>query len=277
MAVKYDKIGIWSEIKLDIVKEYASAYTKILSSKQWCKGHCYIDAFAGAGKHISRRTGELVPGSPLNALEVNPPFTDYYFIDMDSDRAKGLEELSEENPNIHVYHGDCNDILLRNVFPALGYNSFKRGLCLLDPYGLTLKWETIQAAGELKTLDILIHFPIMDINRNVLRADLSKAESEHIDRMNVFWGNKDWKEKLYCETIDLFGDTHTLKVEDFTCLAKAFREKLKKEAGFKFVPEPILMRNTTGGPLYYLFFASHQPVAEKIIKDIFMKHKGHIT
>jgi hypothetical protein len=31
---KYDEIGYWSEIKLDIIKEYASAYSRILSSQK---------------------------------------------------------------------------------------------------------------------------------------------------------------------------------------------------------------------------------------------------
>ena len=30
---KYDEIGYWSEIKLDIIREYAATYTRILSSQ----------------------------------------------------------------------------------------------------------------------------------------------------------------------------------------------------------------------------------------------------
>lgn len=81
--MKLDQIGFWSEIKLEIIKKYAGAYTSIMSKQDWCRGYVYIDAFAGAGKHISRKTGEMVSGSPLNALEVIPPFTEYFFIDLD--------------------------------------------------------------------------------------------------------------------------------------------------------------------------------------------------
>jgi three-Cys-motif partner protein len=70
--MKYGEIGEWSEIKLEIIKKYASAYTNILSKKAWCRGYVYIDAFAGAGKHISKTTGNLVHGSPLNALRKLP-------------------------------------------------------------------------------------------------------------------------------------------------------------------------------------------------------------
>jgi hypothetical protein len=53
----------------------------------------------------------------------------------------------------------------------------------------------------------------------------------------------------------------------------AFRQRLKKVAGFKFVPEPLPMKNSTNAVVYYLFFASQKPVAEKIISDIFGKYR----
>jgi hypothetical protein len=34
VAIEYDEIGIWSEVKLAIIKEYASAYTTILDAQR---------------------------------------------------------------------------------------------------------------------------------------------------------------------------------------------------------------------------------------------------
>ena len=87
MTVQYDEIGIWSEVKLAIIKDYASAYAKILDktrretipSLRW---H-YIDAFAGPGVHLSRTTGEMVEGSPLIALNTDAGLSHYHFIDSD--------------------------------------------------------------------------------------------------------------------------------------------------------------------------------------------------
>lgn len=270
--MKLDQIGIWSEIKLEIIKDYASAYTKIMDKQDWCKGYVYIDAFAGAGKHVSKKTGELVLGSPLNALEVTPPFTEYYFIDLDEDRADIFINLAREHQNIHPYHGDCNEVLVKEIFPKIGWSTFKRALCILDPYGLHLKWQTIKIAAELKTVDIFINFPIMDINRNVLFEDLSKAKADDIERMNTFWGDESWKQLLYKEQENLFGGTQHIKFENYHVLAKELSKRLK-EVGFNNVPEPILMRNTKNGPLYYLYFASQKDVANNIISDIFNKYK----
>jgi three-Cys-motif partner protein len=271
--MKLDHIGIWSEIKLEIIKKYAHSYTRIMKNQAWCKGYVYIDAFAGAGKHISRRSGELIQGSPLNALEVEPPFTEYYFIDLDEERAEGFNQIAKENPSVHAYHGDCNDVLLAKIFPQLTYSSFKRALCILDPYGLQLKWETIKAAAELKTVDIFINFPIMDINRNVLFENPTKAKPEDVERMNAFWGDDSWKQLLYRESMNLFGETQHVRVEDYQALAKEFCKRLKK-VGFQFVPEPILMTNEKNGPLYYLCFASQKNAANDIARDIFKKYKG---
>ena len=89
--MKFDEIGYWSEIKLDIIKEYAAAYSKILSAqKSPALYHIYIDAFAGAGLHISKSTGDFIPGSPLNALLIEPPFKEYHLIDLDRKKVKLL-------------------------------------------------------------------------------------------------------------------------------------------------------------------------------------------
>jgi three-Cys-motif partner protein len=69
--LKFDEVGYWSEIKLDIIKEYAAAYSRILTAQtRPSLEHAYIDAFAGAGIVFSRGKKEFVPGSPLNALLV---------------------------------------------------------------------------------------------------------------------------------------------------------------------------------------------------------------
>jgi three-Cys-motif partner protein len=274
--MKYDKIGEWSEIKLEIIKEYAWAYTSILSKKTWCKGYVYIDAFAGAGQHIRKATGELIAGSPLNALSVKPSFTEYHYIDLDGEKVDELEKLAKDNQNVSIYRGDCNEKLVKNIFPGLTYQTFKRALCFLDPYGLHLDWKTVEMAGKMGTIDILINFPIMDMNRNVLFDDLSKAKKEDIERMNVFWGNTEWQKILYREQDDLFGKIHQVRKEDFKRLAIEYRKRLEAVARFKFVPEPVLMRNTNNGPLYYLFFASPQRVAQKIIVNIFDKYRERL-
>ena len=278
--MKLDEIGIWSEIKLDIIKEYANALTTIMKSQTWCKGYVYIDAFAGAGVHISKRTGEFILGSPLNAIEIDNPFTEYHYIDIDKEKAETLNRLTGDRTNINIYQEDCNEVLVKKILPMLQYESKKRALCILDPYGLHLHWETIMTAAKLKTTEIFLNFPLMDMNRNVLHKDLLSADPDQIERMNKFCGTDEWQEILYKEDdqMGLFGDPDRVKIVNSNIkLGEWFKkERLQKTAGFKFVPEPMLMRNSKGGPLFFLFFASHNETGKKIVTDIFNKHRKYL-
>src|SRR6185503_1901787 len=111
--VKYDEIAHWSEIKLDIVKEYAQAYSTIMNAQRSMRKHVYIDAFAGAGQHISKVTKEFVRGSPLNALLVEPPFSEFHLIDLDGDKTAELRRIVGNRRNVNFYTEDANEVLLK--------------------------------------------------------------------------------------------------------------------------------------------------------------------
>src|SRR5665648_54538 len=107
--VRVEDIGYWSELKLEIIDKYARAYSRIVSPRFH---HVYIDAFSGAGMSLSRSTGDLVAGSPLNALHVEPPFREYHLVDMDGEKAALLRTLTkqassrwsgDERPLVRVY------------------------------------------------------------------------------------------------------------------------------------------------------------------------------
>src|SRR5208282_4986307 len=126
---------------------YAKAYSTILSAQARPRlHHVYIDAFAGAGVHISKTTGDEVPGSPAIAIHTDPPFREYHFIDLDGGRMDNLRNLFPNRENVHFYEGDCNRIMLDQVLPLVRYEDYRRGLCLLDPYGLHLDWNVIFTA-----------------------------------------------------------------------------------------------------------------------------------
>jgi three-Cys-motif partner protein len=269
----FDRIGYWSEIKLDIVRKYAYAYSTILSKQAKPRfSHVYIDGFSGPGVHIAKSTGDLVPGSPLNALAIEPPFDEYFLIDLDGDKIEELRRRAGKRSNVHLEAGDCNQILVERVFPKVRFEDFRRGLCLLDPYGLHLDWRVVQAAGQLRSLELFINFPIMDINRNALWRNPDKVPPDGLARMTAFWGDESWRTAAYRSQPTLFGDEQ-VKLEN-EAVAEAFRDRLEKVAGFRHVPAPLPMRNGKGAVVYYLFFASQKPVAEHIVKDIFATYAG---
>ena len=268
---RLDEIGYWSEVKLEIVRKYAQAYSTIMSKQPGIRGHIYVDGFAGAGVHISKQTGQFIPGSPLNALNVSPPFSEFHLIDLDGGRTDRLRTLIGSRTDVYVYEGDSNEVLLQTVFPRAKWVDRHRALCLLDPYGLHLDWKVVAAAGQMKSVEIFLNFPVMDMHMNVLWRDASKVQEAQVQRMDVFWGDSGWREAAYAHKAGLFGQME--EKAGIRVVAEAYRKRLRDVGGFAFVPEPMPMRNTKGGVVYYLFFASPNRTGANIVTDIFSKYK----
>src|SRR5579875_1841872 len=92
--LQFDQIGQWSEIKLEILKEYATAYSRILAAQTSpAFYHVYIEGFAGAGMHLTKLAKGFVLGSPLNALRVRPSFREYHLVDIAPDKIHSLKHL----------------------------------------------------------------------------------------------------------------------------------------------------------------------------------------
>jgi three-Cys-motif partner protein len=184
--MKIDEVGYWSELKLEIIKKYAAAYSRILAVQERPLEHHYIDAFAGAGIHLAKRTGEFILGSPLNALNIVPPFKHHHLIDLDGKRTANLREITKSRSDVSVYEGDCNAVLLDEVFPKVRHEDYRRALCILDPYKLNPDWKVVAKAGDIKSIEIFLNFMVMDMNMNVLWKNPSGVAPAQIERMNRF-------------------------------------------------------------------------------------------
>lgn len=266
--LEFDEVGIWSEIKLEIIKEYAAAYAKIMSNQDYMKS-AYIDAFSGAGVHKSKTSGQDVLGSPLKVLSVNPKFDHYYFIDFDPSKTDYLRTKVGSRQDVDIYHGDCNSVLLNDIFPKVRYKDYMRSLLLLDPYGLDLDWGVVEKAGEMKSIEIFLNFPITDMNRNVFWRNPEGVDKDDIMRMTKYWGDDSWRNIAYTTKKNLFGYPEK---EEGQVIAEKFQERLKSVAKFDYVSSPLPMKNSKNAIVYYLFFASQKPVAKKIIDHIFQKY-----
>lgn len=263
--LKIDEIGYWSEVKLAILEDYAKPYNQILHKHQFKT--TYVDGFAGAGHHRAKGSDRIIDGSPLNALNVEPPFDFLHFVDINKARVHELERLAIGHSNVKVHLGDCNKVLLHEVFPKISFAHYQRGLCILDPYGLHLDWKVIKAAGGSGVIEIFLNFPVMDMNMNVFWANPDRVTPSSQKRMTRFWGDDSWKKAVYAPVQGLFGEMQEKNSIDQ--VAQAFQERLKQVAGFRHVPKPMPMRNSRGAIVYFLFFAARNPTAAKIVSDIF--------
>jgi hypothetical protein len=57
----------------------------------------------------------------------------------------------------------------------------------------------------MRSIEIFLNFPIMDINRNVLRRDPTSIDPNQADRLTRYWGDDSWRTAAYSTTGNLFG------------------------------------------------------------------------
>ncbi|MGP1386137.1 MAG: three-Cys-motif partner protein TcmP [Thainema sp.] len=98
-----DIIGRWSEEKLDLLAQYLQSYSVIMNNQKtsnnptgrpWLRAYYYIDAFAGSVRPRAKEDEQrYIDGSPLRALQTEPPFDGYWFVDVSLRRVERVERL----------------------------------------------------------------------------------------------------------------------------------------------------------------------------------------
>ncbi len=94
-----DRVGEWTELKLEIIKKYAESFQGALKSSNFKT--IYIDGFCNSGEAISKKTLEKIDGSALRVLKVVPPFYEYHFVDLEEDRVNHLRDFVDSDVNAH--------------------------------------------------------------------------------------------------------------------------------------------------------------------------------
>ena len=287
------EVGPWAEEKLGCLKKYLNAYTQIMSRQDWCTNYWYVDAFAGPGalsirqrdsdqnvqdtlpglspfveENITDELRQMINGSPKIALDTNPHFSDYLFIDLNSAHLQSLKKLrliyqKKDSRQIYIREGDCN-IVLRNWLEHHNWNKC-RGVIFLDPFGMQVPWSTIEKIAETKALEIIINFPVGMAIQRLLKnnADFSSNEKKKLDE---YFGTDEWFDVVYVKERTLWGET-TRKVE--RAEEKLLEWYLNRLGGiFEFVSKPRAIKNTKQRLLYYLLFSGHNKIGYKIASHI---------
>jgi len=240
----YRPAGSWVTHKRNLLRELLQDYTNEVSKN--FKKYYYIDAFAGPGKNRIEETGEKIDGSPLIALKMKPPFTNYVFTEIDSDCYHALcnrvQKFQSQGFKIKVLRGDCNKVLLEEVLPKIPPNT--PIFAFLDPEGLELKWETVKEFSN-RMATILITFSTQGVMRCLPREETSEA-------VNQFFGTSREIEEIN-RKCDL-GMLSSPKLR-YTLL-QLYKSQLAKY--FKYINNLCsVWTEDYSTHLYYLLFASN--------------------
>lgn len=281
--------GNWTTEKLDRVQKYLCAYTRIFKSNFRASffNTVYVDAFAGTGQRVSSGADgavsglqdddadSLKKGSARIALEVEPPFDKYIFIEKRSSRAKVLEALRQEFPArataIQIERADANTFL-KNWCGSTDW-SRHRAVVFLDPYGMQTEWATIESIAKTKAIDLWLLFPLgMAVNR--LLTKKKPPPEPWAQALTRAFGTDEWKPAFYPKKteITLFGEEESQrKHATFDAIGQFLLGRLRTVFA-QVAPNPLELRNAKGVPIFLLCFAAGNSkgaaTAVKIAKDI---------
>lgn len=290
--------GEWTSTKLDVLAKYLAAYTTALKDKpspERAFRKAYIDAVAGTGYRTARRERDedtssttlpfpdlaeaapqqLLDGSARLALKAQPQFDRYIFIDRDAKRCSELEALKVEFPNlaanIRVEQGEANAEIQKICAKDW---SAHRAVLFLDPYGMQVEWQTIEAIAKTKAIDLWLLFPLgIGVSRLLTRSgEIPKGWRTRLDKL---LGTTTWYDEFYRveHKADLFGndEERVVKATNET-IARYFNDRLKTIFPANGVAEPGVLRNSSKNPLYLLCFAAGNekgaPIAVKIANHL---------
>ncbi|HET6202925.1 MAG TPA: three-Cys-motif partner protein TcmP [Planctomycetota bacterium] len=286
--------GRWTQEKLELLRKYISAYTKIFRRNRRARYFetVYVDAFAGAGHGRPRGSREpeapplfpeladpavrgFLEGSPRIALEVEPRFHRYLFIERDPASARELgrlkSEFSDKAASIQIVAEDANVFLTRWCRETDW--SRTRAFVLLDPFGMQVEWSLVEAIARTEAIDLLLLFPLgVAVNRMLMRRKPPTGGwAKALDRI---FGTGEWREAFYRVTrkSGLFGPIETpAKATDLNRIGQFVLGRL--ETVFCGVASrPFRLLNSRNVPLYLLCFAAGNPkgapTAVKIAEDI---------
>jgi three-Cys-motif partner protein len=281
--------GDWTEQKLEILRKYLESYNTALKKQPFKR--IYIDAFAGTGYRRQQsskydnfalfdelkkdESEKFLKGSAKLALEINPSFDKYIFIETDEEKISELEKLRIRHPDkiIEIIQRDANEFIQNYCYRENWTTN--RAVLFLDPFATEVEWPTIESIAKTQSIDVWILFPLMAVNR-LLARDPQKAFSE---RLNRIFGTDEWFERFYnTQTLnDIFGKSEEVifKACSFKGIEQFYKERLINI--FSGVAEKTrVFYNSRQSPLFQLFFAAGNPkgapiairIADHLLKNI---------
>jgi three-Cys-motif partner protein len=226
--------------KLDVVAKYLAAYVTVMKRQDFRL--FYVDGFAGSGGSAPKietqsyddptlfPSAEFLEGSPVRALTVDPPFDHYVFIDKKGANVKSLSELCAQFPDrrIEVVHGDANDRLIE-FCDRIDRERLDRSVIFLDPFGLSVRWQTIERIAATKKVDLWYLVPVDGMSRQIKEDGSFLPGAAKIDEL---WGSTAWRTKVVRQandSADLFGgiDERLEKIAKAKQFSEMFRDHLQ--------------------------------------------------
>lgn len=213
-------------------------------------------------------------GSVRKVLSLEQAFHHYWFVEDNHVHAADLKAMVDTDfpdraPDCHIETKDANEFLLE-WSDRLG--PMDRAVVFLDPYGMDVRWPTVERLAATSKIDLWMLFPSSSVIRMLPKQGPPDEAWSH--RLSEFFGDESWKDEFYQEEFidDLFGrQKATRRSVTEESVANYLLRRLR--AIFTNVVEaPLVLRNSRRSPLFMLVFAAgnHKgaQIAVRIAGDI---------
>lgn len=267
--------------KLEAVETYLGMFTTALREKF---DLIYVDACAGSGASSSRSakagttaddrqmpllapteevadTDEIIIGSALRALGLSHPFNRYLFNDIKRKNVRALQaevdgRFRHLKDRVSITQIDANE-MLDEICRTTRWRG-TRGVVFLDPFGLQIKYETLQRLAQTEALDVWYLVPVFAMYRQVrgdgaVLPDGGKSVDEAL-------GTRAWRAVVATAKVgqvDMF-DPKPVKAVDVTWFEKVAQDRLK-DAFDGRVLDQVLPLGKPGLHEFSLMFAWANP------------------
>ncbi|MCC5934808.1 MAG: three-Cys-motif partner protein TcmP [Balneolales bacterium] len=277
--------GDWTKVKIEMLVEYAQAYLTIMKKHHYWRT-LYFDGFAGSGLIIkdSQEHFDVSIGAARRIVEIENPksFDAYYFVEKNQKNCEMLEETTKKpypNKSIFIVNDDCNKKLksmAEYMKKPKGERDYDKVLAYIDPYGMQLEWSSVEALKGIGA-DAWILIPTgMGVNR--LLKNNGEINETWLKRLEIFLGmsGHEINQHFYNEetVLTLFGEEKKKSKTEKTAdkASELYKNRLKEI--FKFVSEPMALKNDRNSTMYHLIFVSNNAAALNIATDIINKYSN---
>jgi three-Cys-motif partner protein len=189
------------------------------------------------------------------------------FIEENRDRFRRLQEIAASNPkrNITPCREDANT-KLQEIFGAPPWSHQRSGrgshraIVFLDPFGMSVKWETLKLLAETRAVDVWYLFPTGAVNRQ-LASDFAKVDEHKQRALDEVFGSTTWRADIYKgkKTVQggLFDNVVATASKTFTVdqIERDARDRLLTIFGY--VSDPLPLLNDRDSKIFSLFCLSN--------------------
>jgi three-Cys-motif partner protein len=244
---------IWTEHKAKFIQQYLKLFVQVT------KHGAYIDGFSGP-----QYPDRLDAWAAALVLESEPKWLQRFFLcEKSQTKLKFVNELiaAQEIPRdrkgrklprkIQVYPGDFN-LNVSKILESGEITQKEATFCLLDQHTFECKWSTLKLLAEYKRppnnkIELLYFLCVGWLHRAL--SGVKKKET--IERVEQWWGNKDWR--------------NLLKMNEYS-ITESARERLQHELGYRHTAAfPIYDRKKSNRIMYYMIHASDHPEAPALM------------